>query len=143
MSKTAQPAPRPASISRTARAATARPNGRAASSAENMLTTSDLIWPMFLIDGAQARIPVAAMPGVDRLSVDEAVREAKRAVKLDIPAIAFFPYTEASAKDETAARRSTAESLCAPCRAIKKAVPRSASSPTSRSIPTPATATTA
>ena len=40
------------------------------------------------------------MPGVDRLSVDEAVREAERAAKLDIPAIAFFPYTEPHLKDE-------------------------------------------
>ena len=65
---------------------------------ENVLTTDDLIWPLFLIEGAKTRVPVAAMPGVDRLSVDEAVREAERAVKLDIPAIALFPYTEASAQ---------------------------------------------
>ena len=63
--------------------------------AEHVLTTNDLIWPLFLIDGEKKRVPVAAMPGVDRLSVDEAVREAERAVELDIPAIAFFPYTEA------------------------------------------------
>src|SRR5665213_663067 len=57
--------------------------------AENVLTADDLIWPLFLADGAERRTPVAAMPGVDRLSVDEAVREAERAVSLDIPAIAF------------------------------------------------------
>src|SRR5271156_5572266 len=68
--------------------------------AEHVLTTNDLIWPLFLIEGQRTRVPVTAMPGVERLSVDEAVREAERAVKLEIPAIAFFPYTEASLKDE-------------------------------------------
>src|ERR1700752_2123621 len=68
--------------------------------AENVLTTGDLIWPLFLVEGQKTRLPVAAMRGVEGLSVDEAVREAERAVKLDIPAIAFFPYTDASLKDE-------------------------------------------
>ena len=73
--------------------------------AEHVLTASDLIWPLFLIDGERRRVPVAAMPGVDRLSVDEALREAERAVKLMIPAIAFFPYTEPAAQGR-ARRRS-------------------------------------
>ena len=68
--------------------------------AENVVTADDLIWPLFLVAGAKKRVPVAAMPGVERLSVDEAVRAAERAVKLEIPAIAFFPYTEAKLKDE-------------------------------------------
>jgi porphobilinogen synthase len=55
---------------------------------ENVLTTNDLIWPLFVTDGAKTRMPVASMPGVDRLSVDEAVREAVRAAALDIPCIA-------------------------------------------------------
>ena len=67
---------------------------------ENVLTTNDLIWPLFLVEGKKTRVPVAAMPGIERLSVGEAVRGAERAVKLEIPAIAFFPYTEASLKDE-------------------------------------------
>ena len=67
---------------------------------EHVLTTDDLIWPLFLIEGERTRVPVAAMPGVDRLSIDEALREAERAMKLDIPAIAFFPYTDPSLKDE-------------------------------------------
>src|SRR3979490_2800954 len=67
---------------------------------ENVLTTNDLIWPLFVTDGAQARVPVASMPGVDRLSVDEAVREAVRAAELDIPCIALFPYTEAGLRDD-------------------------------------------
>jgi len=47
---------------------------------ENVLTTDDLIWPLFLVEGHNKRAGVASMPGVDRLSVDQAVREAERAV---------------------------------------------------------------
>src|SRR3984885_8365015 len=67
---------------------------------ENVLTTDDLIWPLFVVDGVKVRTPVASMPGVERLSVAQAVREAERAVKLNIPCIALFPYTEPSLRDE-------------------------------------------
>jgi porphobilinogen synthase len=92
---------------------------------ENALTTDDLIWPLFLIEGAKTRVAVAAMPGVDRLSVDEAVREAARAVKWEIPAIAFFPYTEASLKDDEGSEAFNPQNLvCRACRAIKKEFPQ-------------------
>ncbi len=91
---------------------------------EHVLTTSDLIWPLFLVEGKAKRVPVAAMPGVDRLSVDEAVREAERAVKLDIPAIAFFPYTEPHLKDEHGSEAFNESNLvCKACRAIKREFP--------------------
>ncbi len=61
---------------------------------EHVLTTDDLIWPLFVMDGDNARAPVASMPGVERLSVDQAVREAERAAKLTIPCLALFPYTD-------------------------------------------------
>ena len=67
---------------------------------ENVLTTDDLIWPLFVVDGQNMRAPVASMPGVERLSVDQAVRDAERAAKLNIPCIALFPYTEPSLRDE-------------------------------------------
>src|SRR5260370_31551278 len=67
---------------------------------ENVLTADDLIWPLFVIDGHNKRAGVASMPGVDRLSVDQAVRDAERAVKLHIPCIALFPYTEPGLRDE-------------------------------------------
>jgi porphobilinogen synthase len=93
--------------------------------AENVLTTNDLIWPIFLIDGEKRRVPVAAMPGVDRLSVDQAVREAGRAVKLDIPAMAFFPYTEPNLKDERGSEAFNDRNLvCRACRAIKREFPQ-------------------
>src|ERR1700687_1186886 len=67
---------------------------------ENVLTTDDLIWPLFVVDGHNKRVAVASMPGVDRLSVDQAVRDAERAMKLNIPCIALFPYTEPGLRDE-------------------------------------------
>src|SRR5438552_14975528 len=61
---------------------------------EHVLTAEDLIWPLFLVDGSGIRAPIASMPGVERLSVDEAVRAAERATKLNIPCLALFPYTD-------------------------------------------------
>ncbi len=91
---------------------------------ENVLTTNDLIWPLFLIDGEKQRVPVAAMPGVERLSVDEVLREAERAQKLEIPAIAFFPYTDPALKDEHGSEAFNEGNLvCRACRAIKKEFP--------------------
>jgi porphobilinogen synthase len=91
---------------------------------EHVLTASDLIWPLFLVEGKNKRVPVAAMPGVDRLSVDEAVREAERAMKLDIPAIAFFPYTEPHLKDEHGSEAFNESNLVSKaCRAIKREFP--------------------
>ena len=66
---------------------------------ENVLTSADLIWPLFIVDGARTRVPVDSMPGVERLSVDEAVREAARAAALDIPCLALFPYTDPILRD--------------------------------------------
>jgi porphobilinogen synthase len=92
--------------------------------AENVLTAADLIWPLFLVEGVKQRVPVAAMPGVERLSVDEAVRAAERAVALEIPAIAFFPFTEAKLKDEFGSEAFNEHNLvCKACRAIKKEFP--------------------
>src|SRR5919201_1042296 len=91
---------------------------------ENVLTTDDLIWPMVVVDGNNARTPVASMPGVDRLTVDQAVRDAERAAKLDIPCIALFPYTESSLRDEHGSEALNPDNLvCQSVRAIKKEFP--------------------
>jgi porphobilinogen synthase len=91
---------------------------------ENVLTTDDLIWPLFVMDGQNVRQPVASMPGVERLSVDQAVREAERAAKLTIPCIALFPYTDPSLRDETGSEALNENNLvCRAVRAIKKEVP--------------------
>ncbi|MBI5319957.1 porphobilinogen synthase [Bradyrhizobium sp.] len=91
---------------------------------ENVLTTDDLIWPMFVVDGNNTRTPVASMPGVDRLTVDQVVRDAERAAKLDIPCIALFPYTEPSLRDEQGSEALNPDNLvCQSVRAIKKEFP--------------------
>lgn len=91
---------------------------------ENRLTTDDLIWPLFLIEGAGRREPVRSMPGVERLTVDEAVREAERAVRLRIPAIALFPYTDPSLRDPRGSEALNRNNLvCQAARAIKAALP--------------------
>ena len=91
---------------------------------EYVLTTDDLIWPMFVVDGQNTRTPVASMPGVDRLTVDQAVRDAERAMKLDIPCIALFPYTDPSLRDEEGSEALNPNNLvCQSVRAIKKEFP--------------------
>jgi porphobilinogen synthase len=91
---------------------------------ENVLTSDDLIWPLFLVNGAKTRAPVDSMPGVERLSVDEAVREAERAARLAIPCIALFPYTDPKLRDEGGSEALNPDNLvCRAIRAIKKEVP--------------------
>src|SRR5881227_877423 len=91
---------------------------------ENVLTADDLIWPLFIVDGANVRVPVASMPGVERLSVDQAVREAARAAGLDIPCIALFPYTDPKLRDEAGSEALNPDNLvCQAIRAIKQEVP--------------------
>ncbi len=91
---------------------------------EHVLSTDDLIWPLFLVDGTKVRAPVGSMPGVERLSVDEAVRAAERAAKLTIPCLALFPYTDPGKRDATGSEALNAENLvCRAIRAIKTEVP--------------------
>jgi porphobilinogen synthase len=89
---------------------------------ENVLTTNDLIWPIFLVDGERRRDKVASMPGVERLSVDQAVGEALRAERLGIPALALFPYTDPDRRDPEGSEALNSDNLvCRACRAIKAA----------------------
>ncbi len=91
---------------------------------ENVLTTDDLIWPLFVTGGHNTRTPVASMPGVDRLSVDQVVRDAERAMKLNIPCLALFPYTDPSLRDDQGSEAVNADNLvCQSVRAIKKEFP--------------------
>jgi porphobilinogen synthase len=125
-----QPLPRPAAPEASPLSLAKRPrrNRKAEWSRrlvrENRLTADDLIWPLFLMDGRRGRQPVGSMPGVERLTVDEAVREAGRAAALQIPAIALFPYTDPALRDPHGSEALNAKNLvCAACRAIKAAVP--------------------
>ena len=91
---------------------------------ENVLTTDDLIWPLFVTDGTRLRTPVPSMPGVERLSIDEAVRAVERAAKLTIPCVALFPYTDPALRDDDGSEALNPDNLvCRAIRAIKKEVP--------------------
>lgn len=59
--------------------------------AENTLTASDLIYPVFIIEGENQRVKVPSMPGVERLTLDQLLIEAELLVKYGVPAIALFP----------------------------------------------------
>ena len=92
---------------------------------ENVLTVNDLIWPIFIRDGAGVEEPIHSMPGVSRLSIDLAVQAAEQAAALGIPAICLFPYTDPSVKTEACAEAWNPENLTNRCiRAIKAAVPQ-------------------
>lgn len=93
--------------------------------AESRLTAADLIWPIFVREGANLEEPVGALPGVSRLSIDRAVAAAEEAAGLGIPCLALFPYTEAEDKNPEATEAWNPENLvCRATRAIKAAVPR-------------------
>ncbi|SEP99357.1 porphobilinogen synthase [Faunimonas pinastri] len=91
---------------------------------EHTLTVDDLIWPVFVVDGENVRTPVPSMPGVERLSVDQIVVEARRAAALGIPVMALFPYTDPARRDEHGTEALSPSNLvCEACRAIKAEVP--------------------
>ena len=85
--------------------------------AENSLSVSDLIWPLFLCEGENQREPIPSMPGVERLSIDLAVRAVEEAASLGIPAVALFPATPQDLKTEDAAEAWNPENVV--CRAIR------------------------
>jgi porphobilinogen synthase len=91
---------------------------------ENKLSVDDLIWPIFVIDGENRKEPIPAMPGVFRLTVDLAVKEAERAAKLGIPALATFPNVDLSLRDQTGSHILDPDNVInRATRAIKAAVP--------------------
>ncbi|PIV32682.1 MAG: porphobilinogen synthase, partial [Lysobacterales bacterium CG02_land_8_20_14_3_00_62_12] len=65
---------------------------------ETVLSTNDLIYPVFVREGSKVREAVASMPGVERVSIDELLRVAELAVGLGVPALALFPVTDPAAK---------------------------------------------
>lgn len=91
---------------------------------ETTLTADNLIYPMFVIEGHNSREPVASMPGVERVSIDELVREAEELATLNIPALALFPVTPPAAKSLDAQEAWNPEGLAQRAvRAVKQAVP--------------------
>ncbi|AFT72300.1 Delta-aminolevulinic acid dehydratase [Alloalcanivorax dieselolei B5] len=91
---------------------------------ESVLTPSDLIYPVFIIEGENRTETVASMPGVERMSIDLLCREAEELAALGVPAMALFPSTPAEAKSLDAAEAWNPDGLVQRCtRAIKAAVP--------------------
>src|SRR5690606_41152185 len=65
---------------------------------ENSLSASDFIYPMFVIEGAGQREPIASMPGIERVSIDELKKEVEELLELGVPAIALYPKIDSSLK---------------------------------------------
>jgi porphobilinogen synthase len=92
--------------------------------AENVLTPSDLIWPLFVVQGEAVEQPIATMPGVSRWSVDRIVERAREARDLGIPCLALFPNTPEQLRTDDGGEALNPDNLmCRAVRAIKDAVP--------------------
>jgi len=91
---------------------------------ETRLAADDLIYPLFITDGKNAREPVPSMPGVDRVNVDALLQEAAEVQELGIPAIALFPVVPEKRKSARAEEAFNPEGLVQHAvRALKEAVP--------------------
>lgn len=91
---------------------------------ENHLMPQDLIQPLFVVEGNGVREPIASMPGIERVSIDNAINEIKKGMYLGINLFAVFPSLDASLKDESAKDALNKNNLM--CRAvarIKDAIP--------------------
>jgi porphobilinogen synthase len=82
---------------------------------EHRLTTSDLIWPLFVLEGSGRTEPVISLPGVDRLSIDRLLEQVSAAVDLGIRLIALFPVTPPEKKSLDGEEALNADNLI--CRA--------------------------
>lgn len=92
---------------------------------ENTLTPADLILPVFVMEGVNQRQAVPSMPGVERLTLDLLIEQAREAHALGIPALALFPVVEADGKSETASEAWNADGLIQrSVRGLKEALPQ-------------------
>ena len=92
---------------------------------ETRLSTDDLIYPMFILEGSGRREPVPSMPGVERVAIDELLHEAEILVKLGVPAVALFPVTPAECKSLDAREAYNPEGLAQRAvRALKAEFPQ-------------------
>ncbi|GAA5186652.1 porphobilinogen synthase [Ferrimonas gelatinilytica] len=92
--------------------------------AEHTLSSSDLIYPVFVLEGNSRRETVPSMPGVERLSIDLLLEEAAELVALGIPALALFPVTPSELKSLQAEEAYNPDGLAQKAvRALKRALP--------------------
>jgi len=88
---------------------------------ENVLTSADLIWPLFVTEGSGVEEPIASLPGVSRWSVDGIVARANEAIELGIPVIALFPNTQPGRRSDDGTEAHNPDNLmCRAIRAIKQ-----------------------
>ena len=91
---------------------------------EHRLTPDDLIYPVFVLDGNKRREPVASMPGVDRVSIDQLLPVAEECAKLGVPVLALFPVIDASLKSHDGREAVNSEGLVPrAARALKQRLP--------------------
>jgi porphobilinogen synthase len=91
---------------------------------ETRLTVDALIYPIFVVEGRGVRQPVASMPGIERLSIDQCLRECETLVRLKIPAVALFPVTPNDKKTLDARESWNPKGIAqAAVRAVKKEFP--------------------
>jgi porphobilinogen synthase len=91
---------------------------------ENTVTASDLIYPVFILEGTHQREPVASMPGVERVSVDLLLKVAEECVALGIPVLALFPVIDVSKKTPDGVEAANPDGLVPRAvRALKQAFP--------------------
>ena len=91
---------------------------------ETQVSVTDLIWPVFVMEGDNEAHPVPSMPGVERLTIDRVVAAAHEARDLGIPAICLFPYVDPALKTEACENAWDRDNLSnRATRAIKEAVP--------------------
>ena len=91
---------------------------------ENALSTDDLIWPIFLMEGVSRESAVESMPGVVRVTLDRVAKHVEPAVRLGIPALALFPMTPRDRKDEDGTEAANPDNLiCQAARLLKREFP--------------------
>jgi porphobilinogen synthase len=92
--------------------------------AETALSVDDLIWPVFIIEGAGLTTDVASMPGVQRVTLDRLARHIEPALQYGIPAIALFPATPPGKKDAEGTEATNPDNLmCSAARLLKREFP--------------------
>jgi porphobilinogen synthase len=92
---------------------------------EHRLSPDDLIYPVFVLEGKGKREPIPSMPGIERLSVDELLEEAKLLTNLGVPAVALFPVTSPDRKSEDASEAYNPNGLAQHAvRSLKQAFPQ-------------------
>ena len=92
---------------------------------ESQVISENLIWPAFVQEGKNLRTPIASMPGISRLSIDQLVADCQRAFDLGIPAVALFPALEDSLKNSEGKESLNPKGLLQRAvKELKKVIPR-------------------